>query len=184
MKMTNLLSCTTKAWAIDLSVQKGGFTVDDWRCECFFFFLPGVDKQQRRNIRWTGYFPAGRIPGGISVPKGRSELLSLWRFFCWKKRRVFIHEKEMTITYFAKNMLPRLKVSCRKLCPRSFQRRLGRRLKEELRSLRVLYTSPVYYPIIILLSFNFQSNMLSSLCGFSFCNRTIVVVLYVCRTSV
>lgn len=73
----------------------------------FFFFLPGVDKQQRRNIRWTGYFPAGRIPEGISVPKGRSELLSLWRFFCWKKRRVFIHEKEMTITYFAKNMLPR-----------------------------------------------------------------------------
>ena len=149
-----------------------------------FFFLPGVDKQQQRNIRWTGYFPAGRIPGGISVPKGRSELLSLWRFFCWKKRRVFIHEKEMTITYFAKNMLPRFKVSCRKLCPRSFQRRLSRRLKEELRSLRVLYTSPVYYPIITLLSFNFQSNMLSSLCGFSFCNRTIVVVLYVCRTSV
>lgn len=103
---------------------------------------------------------------------------------CWKKRRVFIHEKEMTISYFAKNMLPRFKVSCRKLCPRSFQRRLSRRLKEKLRSLRVLYTSPVYYPIIILLSFNFQSNMLSSLCGFSFCNTTIVVVLYVCRTSV
>lgn len=182
MKMTNLLSCTTKAWAIDLSVQKGGFTVDDWRCECFFFFLPGVDKQQRRNIRWTGYFPAGRIPGGISVPKGRSELLSLWRFFCWKKRRVFYTWEGDDYNLFCEKHAAQ--ISCRKLCPRSFQRRLSRRLKEELRSLRVLYTSPVYYPIIILLSFNFQSNMLSSLCGFSFCNRTIVVVLYVCRTSV
>ena len=38
------------------------------------FFLPEVDKQQRQNTRWKGYFPAGRIQGGISAPKVRSEL--------------------------------------------------------------------------------------------------------------
>ena len=60
------LLCTTERRAIDLSLEKRRMSV-----VASFFFLPGVDKQQRQSIRWRSYFPEGRIPGGISFPKGR-----------------------------------------------------------------------------------------------------------------
>ena len=61
------LLCTTETRAIDLSLEKRRMSV----VASFFFVLPGVDKQLRQSIRWRSYFPAGRIPGGISFPKGR-----------------------------------------------------------------------------------------------------------------
>lgn len=106
MKMTNLLSCTTKAWAIDLSVQKGGFTVDDWRCECFFSYLEWINNSDEifvgrvisRQVEYQEVYQS---------QKGDQNYYRFGAFSVERREEYFIHEKEMTITYFAKNMLPR-----------------------------------------------------------------------------
>lgn len=66
MRVYDLFVCTTETRAIDLFVEKSQMTV-----AASLFILPGVGKQQPQSIRWRSYFPTGRIPGGISFPKGR-----------------------------------------------------------------------------------------------------------------
>lgn len=180
MKMTNLLSCTTKAWAIDLSVQKGGFTVDDWRCECFFFsYLEWINNSDEifvgrvisRQVEYQEVYQS---------QKGDQNYYRFGAFSVERREEYLYMRRRWLYPILRKTCCPDSKFLAENCVQEVFRDDLAGDWKRNC----VLYAFFTHRQYIILLSFNFQSNMLSSLCGFSFCNTTIVVVLYVCRTSV
>ena len=175
MKMSNLLACKTKTRAIDLSVQKRcmsgvarGFSYLDWINNSDKIFVGRVISRQ---VEYQEVYQS---------QKGDQNYYRFGAFSVERREEYYMRIRRLLLPILRKTCCPNSKFfaeNCAKKFPETILPATERGSAFFTQMNSASPPSPVYYPVIILLSYNFKNNILSSLCGFSFRNKTVVVAL-------